>query len=49
MESNVPSFFVHNMSFLRYSALRYVFKLIGFSPNVRPEMRQFFEFFVNFI
>ena len=27
--------------------LRYVFKLIGLSPNVRPKMRQFFEFFVN--
>ena len=24
--------------------LRYVFKLIGFSPKVRPKMRQFFEF-----
>ena len=24
--------------------LRYVFKLIGFRPKGRPEMRQFFEF-----
>ena len=23
--------------------MRYVFKLIGFSPNDRPKMRQFFE------
>ena len=42
MESNVPSFFEHNMCF-DVIPMRYVFKLIGFSPKDRPKMGQFFE------
>ena len=43
-ESNVPSFFEHNMIFFYVIPLRYAFKLISFRPKGRPKMRQFFEF-----
>ena len=32
------------MSFFYVIPLRYVLKLIGFSPKGRPKMRQFFDF-----
>ena len=40
-ESNVPSFFEHNMRFSYVIPLGYVFKLIGFSTKGRPKISHF--------